>query len=194
MDYNPPYGSVDPDAPFNNEVPEEGIEGSIVPAAAIEHPQREILAVIDAAGLERSGEDLTQLAQAIAAMIASGVPADVLRRTQNTGDLAAGFYVSPAVLEIVGGVATPVFSDRNVMALAVASAFTLANPAEVPSGGRALIICTNGATGYALTLGSAYRVAGGEWSAEPDAINFIDLTFGGPDGLIDVDFSQRGSA
>ena len=193
MDYNPPYGSVDPNAPYNDEVPEEGIEGSIVPAKAIEDPQREIVAVIAAAGIDRDAGDLTQLSQAIAAMIAAGVPADVLRRTQNTGNLAAGFYVTPEVLEIVGGIVTPVFVGRNVMTLDVASAFTLANPEVIPTGGRALIICTNGATGYALTLGSAYRVAGGEWAAEPAAINFIDLTFGGPGGLIDVDISQRGS-
>lgn len=122
------------------------------------------------------------------------VPTDMLRRTVSTPDLAAGFYVTPAVLEIDAGVVTPDFAARNVMTLAVTSAITLANPATIPAGGRALIIATQDATGRALTLGSAYRIAGGEWSADPNAVNFLDLTFGGGGGLIDVDISQRGEA
>jgi hypothetical protein len=122
------------------------------------------------------------------------VPTDMLRRTVSTPDLAAGFYVTPAVLAIVDGVVTPDFASRNVMTLAVTAAVTLANPATIPAGGRALIIATQDATGRALTLGSAYRIAGGEWSADPGVVNFLDLTFGGGGGLIDVDISQRGEA
>lgn len=42
-----------------------GIEGSIPSAEAIEHPQREIINVIEAAGLTPDAADLTQLLQAI---------------------------------------------------------------------------------------------------------------------------------
>ena len=194
MDYAAPYQSTDPNAPFVNPDPATNTPGSMVPAAAIEHPQREIVNVIAAAGLEPDAADLTQLGQAIAAMIAAGVPADVLRRTVNTGNLAAGYYVTPQALAIAAGVVTPVYLDRNVMTLAVTASITLANPATIPTGGGARIIATLDATGgRALTLGSAYRIIDGAWSADAGAVNILDLVFGGPGGLIDVQISQRGS-
>lgn len=45
--------------------PVQGIAGSIVPPEAIEHPMREMLHVMIAAGIEPSDEDLTQLKQAM---------------------------------------------------------------------------------------------------------------------------------
>ncbi|EGJ50261.1 gp53-like domain-containing protein [Desulfocurvibacter africanus] len=68
MRYTPPVGAVDPGAPYVDGNPAAGIQGSAVPAAAIEHPQREIAAVIEAAGLTPDAEDLTQLQQAIQAL------------------------------------------------------------------------------------------------------------------------------
>lgn len=65
MKYHAPFGQPDPDAPFINGNPGAGIEGSIPPAAAIEHPQREIVAAIVGAGLTPDDGDLTQLWQAI---------------------------------------------------------------------------------------------------------------------------------
>lgn len=73
MEYVPPIGGAE-DAPFVNASPETGIPGSTVPAEALEHPMREIVHCIAAAGLTPDGEDLTQLEQAIAAMIAASVP------------------------------------------------------------------------------------------------------------------------
>lgn len=125
---------------------------------------------------------------------ALGPLANVLRRTVNTGNLAAGYYVTPQALAIAAGVVTPVYLDRNVMTLAVAENITLANPATIPAGGGARIIATVDATGgRALTLGSAYRIIDGAWSADAGAVNILDLVFGGPGGLIDVQISQRGS-
>ncbi|MDR1656120.1 MAG: hypothetical protein LBT47_01005 [Deltaproteobacteria bacterium] len=46
--------------------PANGIEGSVVPAAAIEAPQREIIKVITEAGIVPNAGDLTQLYQALA--------------------------------------------------------------------------------------------------------------------------------
>ena len=69
MKYNPPFGATDPDAPFVNGIP--GIKkGSAVPAGAVEHPQREIMAVIYGAiakGLDITPDsaDLTQLWQSL---------------------------------------------------------------------------------------------------------------------------------
>ena len=71
MKYNPPYGSSDPNAAFVDRNTQGAQSGSRVPAAAIEHPQREIMAVIAGAGLTASGTDLTQLLQAIQQLIAA---------------------------------------------------------------------------------------------------------------------------
>jgi hypothetical protein len=71
MKYNPPYGSADPNAPFADRNTPAATSGSRVPAAAIEYPQREIMAVIDAAGISASNADLTQLLQAINHLIAA---------------------------------------------------------------------------------------------------------------------------
>ena len=69
MKYNPPHGSVDPDAIYVDVIPGQQ-RGSPVPAAAVEYPQREILSVILAAGLAPTNADLTQLKQAILHLIA----------------------------------------------------------------------------------------------------------------------------
>lgn len=71
MKYVQPIGGAVND-PYVDANPVGGIEGSAVPAAAIEHPMREIEAVISGAGLVPSVGDLTQLRQAIAKMIQSG--------------------------------------------------------------------------------------------------------------------------
>lgn len=64
MKYVPPIGASD-DASYIDGNPSIGVEGSPVPAAAIEHPQREIMAVIEAAGLTPTAANLSQLLQAI---------------------------------------------------------------------------------------------------------------------------------
>lgn len=71
MKYVQPYGVPDPNASYVNGDPSTGSAGSIPPAAAFEHPQREILAVIAAAGLTPNGVVLTQLRDAILSLIAS---------------------------------------------------------------------------------------------------------------------------
>ncbi|MDI7864286.1 hypothetical protein MRS76_20315 [Rhizobiaceae bacterium n13] len=70
MKYNPPFGSPDPNAGYQDRNTPGAVSGSRVPAAAIENPQREIMAVIAAAGLDASNADLTQLLQAIQYLIA----------------------------------------------------------------------------------------------------------------------------
>lgn len=73
MKYVPPIGAAEGE-PYVDANPQSGIEGSPVPAAAIEHAMREVVEVITAAGLNPDGEDLTQLRQAIESLIAAGVP------------------------------------------------------------------------------------------------------------------------
>lgn len=72
MDYFPPInGGSDPDRPYLNYNLGSGQEGSIPHAKAIEGPMREILAVIDAAGITRDGEDFTQLLDAINSLVSN---------------------------------------------------------------------------------------------------------------------------
>lgn len=73
MRYNPPAGSQDPDAKYVTGQPGK-VRGSAVPAEAVEHPQREIVEVIKQAGLTPSGDDLTQLWQALGALFRQKVP------------------------------------------------------------------------------------------------------------------------
>ena len=76
MKYAPPIGqeAQGEEAHYVDGNPELGILGSPVPAAAIEQGQRELLHVIKQAGLTPSGEDLTQLFQAIGKLISDKVP------------------------------------------------------------------------------------------------------------------------
>ena len=65
MKYTPPLGSIDPNAAYVTGNQSAGIKGSLVAGPALEEPQREIMAVIAAAGLAPSDADLTQLLQGI---------------------------------------------------------------------------------------------------------------------------------
>ncbi|MEP3485474.1 MAG: glycine-rich domain-containing protein [Sneathiella sp.] len=64
MKYIPPQGGAPDDAYVNHNI-NLGIEGSIPVAEAFEHPQREIVHAIEAAGMTPDGNDLTQLSRAI---------------------------------------------------------------------------------------------------------------------------------
>lgn len=89
MDYVAPLGGA-PGAPYVDHNPGLGVAGSIPPAAAIEHAMREIVAVITGAGLTPNGAILTQLRDAITAMISSGGVADISSyRTVTSGPLTA---------------------------------------------------------------------------------------------------------
>jgi hypothetical protein len=68
MDYIPPIGGA-ADDPYVDANLAGGIEGSLVPAAAIEDTQREIVNVITGASMVPNAGDKTQLRQAITKMI-----------------------------------------------------------------------------------------------------------------------------
>jgi hypothetical protein len=66
MKYNQPFDQPsNPNAPYIDGNPAAGIQGSIVPAAAVEYPQREIVNTIQAAGLTGTNADLNQLLEAL---------------------------------------------------------------------------------------------------------------------------------
>ena len=81
---------------YVNANPATGVKGSTVPGEALEHPQREILNVIEAAGLTPNGADLTQLLQAITA--SWWVESAAVTRTNDytvtlTGDRSADYPI-----------------------------------------------------------------------------------------------------
>ena len=73
MEYADPIGEP-PGSSYSNENLALGLDGSSVPGAAIEGPLRELVYLIEQAGLVPSGADLTQVHQAIVA-IATAVSA-----------------------------------------------------------------------------------------------------------------------
>ena len=77
MKFNQPIGAAE-GAAYVDANPALGVEGSPVPAAAIEAPQREIMNVITGVGLVANAGDSTQLRQAIAKMIQSGQRAVII--------------------------------------------------------------------------------------------------------------------
>lgn len=72
MQYTPPVGAP-PDTPYVDVDAPTGREGSPVPAAAIEHPMRELDHLIAFAGLTPSSADLQQVRKAVAALIADAL-------------------------------------------------------------------------------------------------------------------------
>lgn len=64
MKYIPPQGGAPDDAYVNHNI-NEGVEGSIPLAEAFEHPQREIVHAIEAAGMIPDPNDLYQLSRAM---------------------------------------------------------------------------------------------------------------------------------
>lgn len=89
MEYIPPIGG-DPDDPYIDGNPSGGVDGSVVPAAAIEDPQREIMNVITGASLTPDGGNLTQLRQAIVAMIQSAQRAVIIDAATFEGSVING--------------------------------------------------------------------------------------------------------
>lgn len=73
MKYAAPLGEAE-DASYTDGNPEHGILGSVVPAKAVEPPQRELIKVIEEAGLTPSDNDLTQLYQAIVKIVGVKAP------------------------------------------------------------------------------------------------------------------------
>lgn len=162
MEYNPPYGSSDPDAPYVDRNTPGAVVGSKVPAAAIEHPQREIVAVVSKSGLTPDTGDLVQLATAVRsqalnyalaggtanaltvtldpplATYAAGMPLRVLIAATNT---------SAATLNVNGLGSLPIVTARgNAIARG-----------DLQAGGIVTLICT----------GTAWMLAGIAYSEVP---------------------------
>lgn len=133
MEYVPPYTSVDPDAPYINGNPATGTKGSIPPAAAFEHPMREIVHAIEQAGLTPDGDDLTQLWQAIAGTDMLGVN---------------GYWSAPGGWILQMGHASLATGDGDVVTLPIAfpTAIYSVIASDFGSGAKSTGWATNGAS------------------------------------------------
>jgi hypothetical protein len=72
VEYIPPLGGAAGD-PYLNPNPILGTKGSIIPAAAFEHPQRELVHLLQFCGLVPDPNNLTQVRQAIQLLVALGL-------------------------------------------------------------------------------------------------------------------------
>ena len=113
MKYAPPVGASNPDEGYVNENLAAGIEGSPVPAEAIEPPMREIVHVIKQAGLVPDDKDLTQLYLAVQKIIARE---QIRFLTCTTPGSVTAKEIDAGTLTLAPGSATYVsFSDVNAV-------------------------------------------------------------------------------
>ena len=147
MKYVPPVGGA-VDDPYIDANPGSGIDGSPVPAAAIEHPMREILAVISAAGIAPSEANLGQL---LAALRSAGV-----FQTQVNADDSTKVATTNWVRSAMSNIAT---------AAGFASSLTASGYIKFPSWLGGLIIqwgtstVSGGSGGSVFTLPIAFPTA-----------------------------------
>lgn len=99
MQYVPPIGAA-PNDPYIDAVPASGIEGSPVPAAAIEHPMREIVGLIAAAGLTANAGNLNQLAEAVLKIVQTSAP--LISAAGGTANAVTATY-TPAITALTNG-------------------------------------------------------------------------------------------
>lgn len=114
MEYQAPFGSTDPDAPYVDRNTPGAVAGSKVPAAAIEDPQRELDYLIAQAGITPSEADLTQVWQAILSLIVSHSTGKFVRVT---GDTMTGTLGVP-FLSVNDGVNGQIDINGNTMEIA----------------------------------------------------------------------------
>lgn len=117
MQYTPPFGAP-PDTPYVDVDAPTGREGSPVPAAAIEHPMRELDHLIAFAGLTPSSEDLQQVRKAITGLIADALAN--ITRAFNPGFIRgfrlANVSASPAThLSVSEGACRDLQDTRNIV-------------------------------------------------------------------------------
>lgn len=100
MKYQQPYGAA-VDAPYVNGNPASGVQGSIPPAAAFEHPQRELVGLVGSAGMTPSESDLTQVQKAVRSQRLNFITAANVGGTANAIALTLS-PVSASNAEIIG--------------------------------------------------------------------------------------------
>ncbi|WP_457091406.1 glycine-rich domain-containing protein [Microvirga sp. P5_D2] len=188
MKYHQPYGSSDPDESYVNRDLASGIQGSRVPAKAVEQPMREIVAAITAAGLTPSDVDLGQLPQAIP-LLAPGRLMDVRIFT------ASGTYTptpgTKAVLVEVQGGGGAGGGTQSTSSGSFAAAGT-----GGAAGGFAASYLTSGFSGVSVTVGAGGTgVTGGNGNnGGNSAFGALLSATGGPGGGVGTNVSVSNAA
>lgn len=165
MKYTPPLNSEDTDAGFINADPANGQEGSIIPAGALEYPQRELINAITTAGLTPSADDLTQLSQAILKIAQKGL-------FNSTGDgltidsgvlkavIAAGLIFSAGKIAVNTGKGLSVGEDNKLNAnIGSALIFNEANQLALNLHDSLQILNSQLAQAYLISLSKAEDMA-----------------------------------
>lgn len=148
MEYQPPIGGA-ADDPYVDANPGIGLEGSAVPAAAIEAPQREIIAVIEEAGLTPDADDNEQLLAAIEALIAASTPADVAYLGVVQAFTKAQRYDDFQLAIVTGNVAWNL-DDKPSARLTLTSSPTMSAPTNQRVNGYFAVEFNTGAGGFAV--------------------------------------------
>lgn len=120
MKYVQPIGGSAND-PYVDANPSGGIEGSPVPAAAIEHPMRELAALISDAGLTPTEADLTQVAKAIKTIFQKA--ASISAAASGTVDAITANY-TPAIAAL---------ADHMLLIVRASGANTSTTPTFTPA-------------------------------------------------------------
>jgi hypothetical protein len=184
MKYNAPYGSVDPNASYVDRDTPAAISGSKVPAAAIETVQRELVALISAAGLTPDNADLTQIAKAIQSgklnyAVATGTStALIVTLPQVPSAYVAGMVIEVKTASACGGACT-----INVNGLGAKSI--------VDANGGALV-ANSFQAGNMLALiydGTNFRMVGGYSAA---VLSPFSITYAVSQGLANSVFALSG--
>lgn len=147
MEYVEPFGEADPNAPYKDRNTGAGEPGSRVPAAAIEHPMREIMAVITAAGLTPDATDLTQLLQAIAQLIDSA-----------TGGGETSTYVLMAAARARLPVFPEIVSADGTFNLTIPATGTVRIPAGIELIHRGIFSVTTAQQDFATAANKTYHL------------------------------------
>lgn len=207
MKYIPPLNgnSADENRSYWNFDAATGLQGAIPVAAAFEHPQREILAVIAAAGLTPSTEDLTQLRQAIGGLIAAAVagidPGTVdLSGYYTRPEADAQFYSRAAVEGLISAALLGYYSKPEIDALLAAIRSLIRQPGIVytesaltltaEQGGA--LVQTAGASVYTVTLPDPTSLSG--TSFDIYNVSSTDKVVGTPVGAFMGPRGNRGTA
>lgn len=151
MQYVQPVGGLAND-PYLDANPVGGIEGSPVPAAAIEHPMRELVALITDAGLAPTGATLTQVATAVRALMQR--QAASISVAGGTADAITAAY-TPAIAALVNGMT--LYVRPSAANTVIAPTFTPTSPAIaakpiVKGAGAALAVGDIAGAGHWLKL------------------------------------------
>ncbi|MCA0275879.1 MAG: hypothetical protein LCH86_07745 [Proteobacteria bacterium] len=101
MKYIAPPGG-DPGAPYVDGNRSAGVRGSVVPAKAVEHPQRELHHLIDYAGLTPSDGDQEQVRKAIEALISAATGGGETSQFLLVSQARARLPIFPEVLSADG--------------------------------------------------------------------------------------------